>query len=1121
MEIHQFHPSFSYGDAIGNDIIEIQKLLRKWKYKSDIYCQYNSNAHPSKNYKEYLKISSPDNILIIHFSIGYDDEVLDFIKSLPDKKFLIYHNITPSQYFTNINDQYERYTKMGREQLKFINNMVDFAVGVSEYSRQELVKLGFKKTGVLPVLIDFEKYNIKCDISKNNHSNNILFVGRISPNKKQDDIIKVFYYYKKINPNSKLYLVGSYDGLEKYYNMLVDLVKSLKLKDVYFTGKTKFEELVRYYKSADVFICMSEHEGFCVPLIESMIFDVPIIAYKSSAIPYTLGDAGIIANQKNYLEIAEMMNILISDDKFKEKIIKNQKDRLKDFSVENIEKTFRTMLDDLVKKDEVKKDDLVKKDEVKKDDLVKKDEVKKDDLVKKKSIRIEGTFEDSYSLSIVNRNLALALSENPNYNVSLYATTGDGDYVPNLKIINNPKVIELYNNKLNMPDFTIRNIYPPRISGMRAKNRITYFAWEESRIPQEWVNDFNKLDAIFVPSTFVMNILKNSGVKKRMFIIPNAISQELLNIVPVMPLEINNKKNYKFLNISSGFPRKGIDILINAFVEEFSKTDDVCLIIKTFPNIHNKVVELIDSVRKDENCPAIIHIDRDLDERQIAWLYNNSNCLAYPTRGEGFGLPIAEAMLFKIPVIVTNYGGHLDFCNNDNCFLLNYELEPSRTHVKKEWNIENSLWAEPNKEDLKRLMRFVYENGDNDITKNKIEKGYETAKTLTWRKTSEDIIEALSTIEKIKRIKVGMVSTFDTRCGIAEYTKFLVEGINERIGIEILANHENGNDCVRNNNRISVIRCWNKYQEELNQLYDQIKKDKLNIVHFQFNFGFFKLKPLVELLRKLRTDNIKTVLTFHSIEDRDVFGEMVRLVDYKDDLKLVDKIWVHSKNDSKFLADIGIEKNVVCIPHGIKTFPNQDNNGIDRRDFNNNIIISSFGFMLPNKGILEIIKSMSILVKQYPDILLIAVNAIYPENISKEYFETCKKMVKELNLDKNVLFFTEFLIAEDIIDILKLSDMVVMPYKDTKESASGAIRLAISSLKPIIVTNVKIFDDFRNEAFTIEKCSPENIAKGIMSLNDNKRLQETLVFKSKEKIANQNWDNIAKKYEKMVIEICD
>lgn len=347
IQIHQIHPTVSYGDAIGNDMVEIQSVLRKFGYNSNIYAQY---IHPKmrrvKNYVEYKKVSSSKNILIIHYSIGYGSDFFAFVKSLPDKKILIYHNITPPEYYRDINSEYEYHIKIGREEIRHFRNIVELALGDSELNRQELVKLGFKNTGVLPIIIEFNKYRVNGDqkiIRKYNDSLvNILSVGRVSPNKKIEDVIKCFYYYNKyVNPKSRLFIVGSYEGMDKYYDKLKVLVNKLNLKKVYFTGHVSFEELISYYKLANIFITMSEHEGFCVPLLESMYFKIPIIAYNSTAIPYTLGDSGILVNNKDYEEIAEMINLLVEDDALRKKIVKKQEERRKDFDKSGIEKMLK------------------------------------------------------------------------------------------------------------------------------------------------------------------------------------------------------------------------------------------------------------------------------------------------------------------------------------------------------------------------------------------------------------------------------------------------------------------------------------------------------------------------------------------------------------------------------------------------------------------------------------------------------------------------------------------------------------------------------------------------------------------------------------------------------------
>lgn len=352
MEIHQILPTISPCDAIGNEVFIIRDILRNWGYESEIFAQ---NIHPSITEAKYLlehkKKSSKSNILIYHLSIGSD--VSKYIMNAPDRKILIYHNITPPHFFYNVNDNLAMILGKGRNELKSLANTIDMAWGDSEYNRLELERMGYRETGVLPLILDFSKYNKHNGEISSKYDDgwiNILFVGRIAPNKKQEDIIKCFYYYKTINPRSRLFLVGGFNGCEVYYKYLQDLIEHLRIKDVHLVGMVDFADLISYYMLADVFLSMSEHEGFSVPLIESMHFGIPIIAYNSTAVPYTMDGAGILVNRKCYPEIAEMINLVVTDEKLRDKIITKQNVRLKDFSYERTIDLFKEQLNKVINK---------------------------------------------------------------------------------------------------------------------------------------------------------------------------------------------------------------------------------------------------------------------------------------------------------------------------------------------------------------------------------------------------------------------------------------------------------------------------------------------------------------------------------------------------------------------------------------------------------------------------------------------------------------------------------------------------------------------------------------------------------------------------------------------------
>lgn len=349
MRIDQILPTINYGDAVSNYTINIKNILEEFGYKTDIYAE---NIGPKvstkvKHISSYKKNNKTD-IIIYHMSTG--SKLSNFVEEIKGvKKVMFYHNITPSEYFKYYNKNIFDIVELGKKQLKVLSDTFNYTISDSEYNREELIQLGYKNNYVLPILISFDDYkkepNSKILEKYDDEYINIIFVGRIAPNKKQEDVIKTFYYYKKfINKKSRLFLVGSYAGMEKYLNSLESLIRFLNLEDVHICGHASFSEILAYYRIADVFLCMSVHEGFCVPLVESMFFEIPIIAYDSTAIPYTLGNSGILIKDKNYIGVAALIDEVIKDKELNKKIIDKQNERLKDFSYESIKKNFEVYL---------------------------------------------------------------------------------------------------------------------------------------------------------------------------------------------------------------------------------------------------------------------------------------------------------------------------------------------------------------------------------------------------------------------------------------------------------------------------------------------------------------------------------------------------------------------------------------------------------------------------------------------------------------------------------------------------------------------------------------------------------------------------------------------------------
>ncbi|MCX6577092.1 MAG: glycosyltransferase family 4 protein [Candidatus Aminicenantes bacterium] len=341
MDIHQFATSLSYGDAISDEMLEIQSVLQERGFRSEIFVKLYDprSAGHVRDYRDYKKCSAPDNVVIFHFSIGSPVSKLFF--RVPDRKMMIYHNITPHEYFVDAHRILARECYKGRLEINLFVDKVDLAVGDSEFNRRELQAVGYKATGVLPILMNFSKFDRPGDpVTRSlfdNGKTTLLFVGRLIPNKKFEDIIKTYYLYKKyFNPDSQLILAGDYRGLERYFSSLQELVARLNLMDVHFSGHIDFAELLAFYQAAHVFLSMSEHEGFGVPLLEAFYMNIPVIAYSGGAVEETMNGGGVILRHKDVLRTAALIDRIQRDQALRKTIIDGQLKALQKYSRENV-----------------------------------------------------------------------------------------------------------------------------------------------------------------------------------------------------------------------------------------------------------------------------------------------------------------------------------------------------------------------------------------------------------------------------------------------------------------------------------------------------------------------------------------------------------------------------------------------------------------------------------------------------------------------------------------------------------------------------------------------------------------------------------------------------------------
>ena len=350
MIINQWVPAAHRGDAIGDSARRFRSMLRSLGHASEIFA-LTIDDDLRDDVRSFADAEARrGDVTIFHFALP--SPMTDAFASLPGGRVLQYHNITPASFFAPYAPGLFRLAALGRRELQSLVGKVDLALGDSEFNRQELEDLGFTRTGVLPIAVDTERITgapRRPALEKilSDGLINILFVGRIVPNKRIEDHIRLAEVYKRyVDSYYRFIFVGRYDGVPSYYAQVRALIAEFRMLPdrFWFTGPVPDEDLGAFYRWADAYVSLSEHEGFCVPLVEAMAADVPILAYAAGAVPETLGGAGLLFAPKDLEMAAELLGMLVYDRDLRRRVLDGQRRRLQDFAPPAIEARLRDTL---------------------------------------------------------------------------------------------------------------------------------------------------------------------------------------------------------------------------------------------------------------------------------------------------------------------------------------------------------------------------------------------------------------------------------------------------------------------------------------------------------------------------------------------------------------------------------------------------------------------------------------------------------------------------------------------------------------------------------------------------------------------------------------------------------
>jgi glycosyltransferase involved in cell wall biosynthesis len=1106
ISIHQVGLGSAVRDSAADTMPLIRQMLRELGFHSEILVDGGERS---------LRPRAQDRLLIHH--CGFQDR-LDWLAGLRCRKALVYHGMTSPRFFAQESRDYQLSIK-AHAQLARLRGIVEAGIALSSRGARRLRQRGFADVTTIPFFKDwtdlrFTEYFNPVDPERS-PGFRIVNIGRIIDDNHQRDLVRFVERARSIGGLPvELILIGQGAPDPRYRAALDDDIRGSGIADrVAVVDGVSQNALAGYCRTAQAYLSLSERDSSLGPIFAAMALDLPVVAYVAPGVSDPLGGATIAIRGRDSATILDALHLLHQDRPLRRALIRRAREQSGGARTDRVKHDFRQWL---IAHGAYETRPLITRlvgwrvpISATRGDPTRRNGPGND--AANRVIRpgathyiIEAATEPSRSLGNADRQIALALDRLPERTVS-FDPAEQSTLAPLRRTAagDSARWAPAHADRMVM----IRRSHPPCPVGMLGDLRLLYVSETGSTIAGPLAGLMNlHLDGVLVASHLAQRAVRNSGVRLPIAVIGCGVDD--LSRSPALAERqatrgpVNAAAPFTFLYVDFARPASGIEDLLTAYCLAFTSEDPVLLVICTASREQNIVDSWVKRLAGGAFSPPVQIVPEALNPAESELLYGLADAAVLPVLGEEFNAA-ALAMAHGIPLIAANWGGHLDYCNAKNATLIDYTFEVSATGPNARPRIRLAV------PDLIATMKAAYRDrrGPETPSARRARRALADAACLRWRGVAEKIDDFVVALDERpvmnRKIRLAWVSTYNSRCGLATHSEHLLEHFDRQVyDITVIGNHE---EPVKPD-PANLVRLWPDRSGSLASVRDFIRT--FDAVFVNFHFSLMEIHDLAETLKAAQLAGIDTYVTLHKTLDTVIDGRAVSLNEIADVLGGCTRLIVHTEADIARLKTFGLVDNVVMIPLGVIERPAlsmatlRSLLGLPQND----PIVGTFGFLLPPKGLQQLIYAFAVVLRHFPEATLLMLNAEFPGALeSAEERARCLALIGELGLEDRIKLIDEFLETEEILLLLNACDLTVFTYQDSGESDSGAVRLGLASGRPVATTPLPIFANLAGVVHQLSGCTAPDIAAGIVSLLEDPDLSAAMLQRQRDWISRNSW----------------